>query len=161
MTLTAEQETALEALLAQLPEKGAQPATPAGPAAVGGASLARLVEAWLGISGADVRGALDGLLARKDGLEAQLRQASEAQPMDTAFGFLAAATLAFYSAERGANPKINTIVDAFYYISTCASVGYADVFAVTPAGRTIASLVMTLGPALTSRILNRPGAAQE
>jgi hypothetical protein len=47
-------------------------------------------------------------------------------------------------------------VDAFYYISTCASVGYADIFAVTQAGRAIAALVMIIGPALTTNSLNRP-----
>ena len=160
MTLTAEQETALAALLAKMPGKSA-PAAPAGAAGgTHGVSLAGLVETWLGLSGGDVRTALDGLLARKDGIEAQLRQAAEAQPMDTAFGFLAAATLAFYAAERDANPKIKTLVDAFYYITTCASVGYADVFAVTQTGRTIAALVMTLGPALTNRILDRPFGAR-
>ena len=45
---------------------------------------------------------------------------------------------------------------AFYYITTCASVGYADVFAVTQPGRAIAALVMIIGPALTNRVLDRP-----
>ncbi len=152
MTLTAEQEAALTALLAQMPAKSAPAAAPHAADSTRGISLAGLLETWLGLSGGDMRTALDGLLARKDGLEAQ--------PMDTAVGFLAAATLAFYTAERGANPKIKTLVDAFYYITTCASVGYADVFAVTQTGRTIASLVMTLGPALTNRILDRPFGAR-
>jgi len=50
----------------------------------------------------------------------------------------------FYLAERGTNPKIKTLVDALYYISTCLSVGYADIFAQTQTGRAIATLVMTV-----------------
>jgi hypothetical protein len=76
-------------------------------------------------------------------------------PLDAVFEFLATASLAFYTTEKDANPKIKTYVDAFYYIATCASVGYADVFAVTQTGRSIASLVMIVGPALTSRSLER------
>ena len=76
--------------------------------------------------------------------------------MDAAFEFLGAAALAFYLAERGVNPKVETYVDAFYYIATCASVGYADIFAATQAGRAIAALVMVVGPALAAKALERP-----
>ncbi|RWZ25404.1 ion channel, partial [Escherichia coli] len=61
-----------------------------------------------------------------------------------------------YLAEKHANPKIKTFTDAFYYISTCASVGFADIFAVTQSGKAIASLVMTVGPSLTAKALTRP-----
>lgn len=79
-------------------------------------------------------------------------------PLAALAQFLAAAALAFYAAEKGANPKIRTYVDAFYYISTCASVGYADIFAITQAGRAIAALVMMVGPALAARALEAPAA---
>ena len=69
---------------------------------------------------------------------------------------MGAAALAFFQAERGINPKINSYMDAYYYISTCASVGYADVFAVTQMGKAIAALVMTVGPALAAKALDRP-----
>jgi hypothetical protein len=70
---------------------------------------------------------------------------------------LGGAALAFYQAEKGVNPKIETFTDAFYYISTCASVGYADIFAQTQTGKAIASFVMIIGPALAAKSLDRPG----
>jgi hypothetical protein len=157
MTLNPEQEQALQDLVACLPAK---PSPPPSQERGQTGSIAGWAETWLGLSGEDVRAMLDGLVTGKDGIEAQLRGWSEAQPMDSAFGFIAAASLAFYSAEHGVNPKIKTVIDAFYYISTCASVGYADIFAMTQTGRTIAAMVMIVGPALASRALNRPGAPQ-
>ena len=70
--------------------------------------------------------------------------------------FIATAAAAFYVVEKDANPKIKGYIDAFYYIATCDSVGYADIFAATQTGRAVAALVMILGSALTSRALNRP-----
>jgi hypothetical protein len=58
------------------------------------------------------------------------------------------------------NPKITSYVDAFYYIATCASVGYADIFAATQTGRAIAAMVMIVGPALTSRALDKPAGTE-
>jgi hypothetical protein len=40
-------------------------------------------------------------------------------------------------------------------------VGYADIFAQTQAGRAIATLVMTVGPALTNEILDHPHKAED
>src|SRR5688572_29299020 len=54
---------------------------------------------------------------------------------------LGAATLAFYLAERGRNPKCNDVFDALVYTTTCCSVGYADIFARTPLGKVIGSLL--------------------
>ena len=115
-----------------------------------------LLSTWLGVSGADLREQLRGLLARKDGAERQALDWIEAHPFDSAFEFLSGAALAFYLAEKEANPRVKTYVDAFYYIATCASVGYADVFAATQTGRAIAGLVMIVGPALTNKALDRP-----
>ena len=111
---------------------------------------------WLGISHDDMLGIVRAIVTRKEGLENQILDWTEHRPVDAAFEFLSAAALTFYTAEKNSNPKIRTYVDAFYYIATCASVGYADVFAVTQTGRTIASLVMIVGPALTNRLLERP-----
>ena len=99
---------------------------------------------------------LQPLLQTKDDLTRQALDIAERYPLDSAVGFLAAASVVFYAAERGHNPKITSYIDAFYYISTCASVGYADIFAFTQTGRAIASLVMIVGPALTSHTLDRP-----
>ncbi len=141
-TLTLEQEQALEALAARVQ--------------AGHAAGSDLLKTWTGISLEEASRFVDGLLARKAALEGRLLGWVEQQPLEAPFAFLAACSLAFYSAEKETNPKIKTYVDAFYYISTCASVGYADVFAVTQKGRAIASLVMIVGPALTSHALERP-----
>ncbi len=148
MALTPEQQQALEALMAHVPP-------PAGPGPFPAAPSSDWLE-WLGFSRETVNGWLARLLADKDQLEARLLAWTERNPLEATFEFLTAATLGFYLAEKDDNPKIRTLLDAFYYISTCASVGYADIFAVTQTGRTIASLVMTIGPALTGRVLNRP-----
>jgi hypothetical protein len=54
------------------------------------------------------------------------------------------------------NPKVRTYWDALVFVSTCLSVGYADVFARTSAGKAIASALMTFGPAISGAILEEP-----
>jgi hypothetical protein len=66
---------------------------------------------------------------------------------------LGLATVAFYLAERGKNPKCKDIFDALIYTTTCCSVGYGDIFARTPAGKVLGSLLMTVGPAMTGAAL--------
>jgi len=56
----------------------------------------------------------------------------------------------FYKAEVGRNPKVNSYWDALVYVSTCASVGYGDIFAHTPVGKAIGSIVMTIGPSMAN-----------
>ena len=92
----------------------------------------------------------------KNQVEHTILDTIERKPLDSAMTFLASASAAFYAAEKGANPKITSYIDAFYYIATCASVGYADIFAATQTGRAIAAMVMIVGPALTSRALDKP-----
>ena len=145
-TLTHDQEC----LLAELCGPAPAPTAASMPAGNGD-----LLGAWLGLSTADLRRQLAGLLARKEGVEHQMLAWLERNPLDAAFEFLAGAALAFYLAEKDANPRIKTYVDAFYYIATCASVGYADIFAATQTGRSVAALVMIVGPGLTSRALDR------
>jgi len=60
----------------------------------------------------------------------------------------------FYAAERDHNPKVKDIYDAMVYCSTCLSVGYGDIFARTPVGKILGSLLMTLGPALSGQALD-------
>lgn len=146
MALTVEQEQALTDLVRRLPGAATAAAPPA----------PDLLQTWLGVSGADARRAQQTLLAHKTQLETRLLDWAEQNPFDAALEFLSAAAWAFYRVERDANPKIVTYTDAFYYIATCASVGYADMFAVTQPGRAIAALVMIVGPALTNRLLDRP-----
>lgn len=56
----------------------------------------------------------------------------------------------FYKAEVGKNPKVNSYWDALVYVSTCASVGYGDIFAHTPIGKAIGTVVMTIGPSMAN-----------
>ncbi len=63
------------------------------------------------------------------------------------------ATVLFFLAEEGHNPSVTTIWDAYHYIATSLSVGYANIFPVTPMGRAIGAVVMTVGPAMSGRAL--------
>ena len=114
------------------------------------------LQTWFGISQADVQSGITMLAAQRGEFEQKALQWIEHRPLDAAFEFMAAASLAFYMVEKDTNPKIDSYIDAFYYIATCASVGYADVFPVTHTGRAIASLVMIVGPAMAAKALDRP-----
>ena len=145
MALTPAQEQALEQLVAQMRQAQPKPA-----------SQPDMLQTWLGISQADLSEKIFALLGQKDEYEKRFLDWVNANPLEANVEFLGLAAWAFYQAEKGVNPKIETYVDAFYYISTCASVGFADMFAATQAGRTIAAIVMMLGPSLTGRALNYP-----
>ena len=149
MTLTPEQQAALDQLFAHVPtEHGStEPQSTAAP---------DVLQTWFGVSGGDLKAKLLTLFDQKNTFERQLLDMVEANPLDAAVTFIAAASYAFYVAEKDVNPKVKTYVDAFYYVATSASVGYADIFAMTQTGRAIASLVMIVGPALAARSLDRP-----
>ena len=72
------------------------------------------------------------------------------EPFTKLLGMVLTGAALFYKAEVGHNPKVNSYYDALVYVSTCASVGYGDIFAVTPAGKLIGSAVMTVGPAMAN-----------
>jgi len=147
MTLTSEQEQALDELFANVPGQAA---------GNGAAAQPDFLQTWFGVSGRELKAQLLALFDKKNEFESRLLDLVESNPLDAAVTFLAGASYAFYIAEKGVNPKVKTYVDSFYYISTCASVGYADIFAATQAGRAIAALVMIVGPALAARSLDRP-----
>src|SRR3954451_2009585 len=67
----------------------------------------------------------------------------------------------FYYAEGDANPKVNTIYDALEYCSSSLSVGYTNIFPQTPLGKTVATLLMTYGPALSGAMLEGPKQSHE
>ncbi|HUJ25415.1 MAG TPA: ion channel [Myxococcales bacterium] len=73
--------------------------------------------------------------------------------------FVCAAAALFYCAEEGHNPSVRTFWDALHYISTSLSVGYANIFPVTQAGKAIGAVVQMVGPALSSKALD-PGALE-
>jgi len=69
---------------------------------------------------------------------------------------VALSSLLFYAAEREHNPKVNDVFDASVYCSTCLSVGYGDIFAKTPLGKLIGTVLMTIGPALSGAAMDGP-----
>ena len=140
MAVTLEQQQALDALMKQI-NKPAEP---------------DMLQTWLGFSREEIRSKVLAVLDKKTEYQHLALDWIERNPLDASLEILGVASWAFYEAEKGVNPKVATFMDAFYYISTCASVGYADIFAVTQAGRAIAALVMIVGPALTTGSLNRP-----
>jgi hypothetical protein len=68
--------------------------------------------------------------------------------------FVCTAAALFYCAEHEANPAVKTYFDALHYVSTSLSVGYANLFPVTQAGKVIASVVQMVGPALSAKALD-------
>jgi len=115
-----------------------------------------MLKTFTGISSAQVVEAWRVVMDKRGEIESEIVERLTRYPMESLAGFLLGTSAAFYLAEREANPKIKTFVDALYYISTCLSVGYADIFAQTQAGRAIATLVMTVGPSLTGELLDPP-----
>jgi hypothetical protein len=89
-----------------------------------------------------------------ESLKRELRAAVERDPFDATVVTVLGGAFLFYQAEHGHNPKVATYWDALVFVSTCMSVGYADVFARTPAGKAIASALMTLGPSLSGGMLS-------
>ncbi len=89
-------------------------------------------------------------------LKTDLRDRFNADPVGSMAGTVAIGALLFYRAEKGHNPKVKTYYDALVYVSTNLSVGFSDIFAVTPMGKTIGTLLMTYGPAMATRALDEP-----
>ena len=96
-----------------------------------------------------------------DGLHARLREVQREDPMKAILGTVLSATTAFYLLERGHNPKVRSFYDALVYVSTNLSVGYSDIFAHTPAGKVLGSVLMAYGPALAASAFDRPTAAAD
>src|ERR1700754_2265684 len=90
-------------------------------------------------------------------LKEKMRDYQAREPANAIVLTVLGAAAAFYVAERGRNPKVTSFSDALVYASTNLSVGYSDIFAKTPSGKAIGSLLMTYGPALATRALDTPG----
>jgi hypothetical protein len=82
------------------------------------------------------------------------------RPAQNTLVILGLAAVLFYQAERGVNPKVNTIYDALEYCSSSLSVGYTNIFPKTPIGKLVATMLMTYGPALSGAILDGPRSAR-
>jgi hypothetical protein len=104
-----------------------------------------------------VKGAADnGLLESWSEVKRELREGMNRDPLDALAVTVLGGSFLFYLAEKDENPKVETYVDALLFISTCLSVGYADVFAKTQAGKAIATAIMTVGPAMAAKALDAP-----
>ena len=110
-------------------------------------SLAALV-----LGGAQANG-LEGSYAS---LKKALREGVTRDPLDALVVTVLGGSFLFYLAEKDENPKVTTFWEALVYVSTCLSVGYADIFARTSAGRAIATAIMTVGPAMAAKALDAP-----
>jgi hypothetical protein len=100
--------------------------------------------------------AQNGLLESWAEVKRELREGMTKDPLDALAVTVLGGSFLFYMAEKDENPKITTYVDALVFISTCLSVGYADVFAKTRAGKAIATAVMMVGPAMAAKALDPP-----
>lgn len=82
-------------------------------------------------------------------------------PASSTLKTVATATLLFYAAERRVNPKVTSMMDALLYVTTCLSVGYADIHPMTPTGKLIGSALMVVGPSLAATALSGPRDAKD
>lgn len=96
-----------------------------------------------------------------DLIKTAIRDGVARDPLDALVATVLGGSFLFYLAEKDENPKVKTYWDALVYISTCLSVGYADIFARTSAGKAIASALMTVGPAMAAKALDPPNAPQD
>jgi hypothetical protein len=92
-------------------------------------------------------------------LQGEAREFQAREPMTATLAAVLGGAAAFYLAERGRNPKVESFYDALIYSSTNISVGYSDIFARTPAGKVVGSLLMTYGPALAAGTFDPPKGA--
>lgn len=66
-------------------------------------------------------------------------------------GFVVLGATALYWLEKGTNPRLETIIDALWWaVATVTTVGYGDVFPVTPPGKIMGMFLMLFGTALFS-----------
>jgi len=83
------------------------------------------------------------------------------EPTETTLRLVAMASSAFYAAERHANPRVDSFEAAVEYVTTSLSVGYSNIFPVTPQGKVIASLLATFGPSMAAGLMAPPRAQTE
>lgn len=88
-------------------------------------------------------------------LDAKLTKLTD-KPAQNTVALVSGAAVLFYMAERGHNPKVRDLYDALIYCTTNISVGYCDIFAQTPVGKLIGSMLMTIGPSMAAKTLDGP-----
>ncbi len=91
----------------------------------------------------------------------QARADATAAPIDELSALVTWSAALFYWAESDVNSGVRDYWDALHYIATSLSVGYANIFPVTPLGKTIGAVVQMIGPALSARALEPAQAATD
>jgi len=91
-----------------------------------------------------------------DRFKGGVREGFARDPMGSVLATVLGSAWLFYKAERGHNPKVKSYYDALVYVSTNLSVGYSDIFAKTPRGKAIGTVLMTYGPAMAAKIFDTP-----
>ncbi len=86
-----------------------------------------------------------------DALAPETLPVQPAAPIDPLVELVVTATALFYLAEKDENPRVESYWDAFHYVASAVSVGYANLFPVTAMGKLIGGMVMMLGPSLATR----------
>jgi hypothetical protein len=82
------------------------------------------------------------------------REILNRNPLESLLALVFGGAALYYLAERGKNEKVRHYWDALEYTSTCASVGYTNIFPETPLGKIIASILFLIGPNLAARALD-------
>jgi hypothetical protein len=106
----------------------------------------------------DVKNAI-GKLLPLNALDQTLPRLAE-QPARNTAAIVGLASMVFYVAERGRNPRVKDITDASLYCATCLNVGYADMHPVTRVGKLVGTFLQTIGPSLVTKVLDGPASAQ-
>lgn len=88
------------------------------------------------------------------------REVATAHPLESLLAVVFGGAAVYYLAERGRNEKVRHYWDALEFVSTCASVGYSNIFPNTPIGKIVASTLFLIGPTLCTRALDPPETPQ-
>ena len=130
---------------------------PSAPRPAAGAALAGLpgeLASLLPIALGLLAGGGDDYAAAKRAVRAWAKD----DPIDALLATVLGGGVAFYLAERDANPACATPWDGILYMATCLSVGYDNLFPTTPAGHALATAVQTFGPQLANMAFDPPAA---
>jgi hypothetical protein len=93
-------------------------------------------------------------------LKESIRDRYVSDPMGTTATTLLAAAYLFYRAEHETNPKVDSYYAALEYIASSLSVGYTDIYPKTPLGKSIASMMMTMGPGMVGGLFDGGNASR-
>ncbi len=121
--------------------------------------MSRFAEGFEPVTLQDIKSAVTKVITGNGALDKWAPRLKE-EPCRNTVAFVGLTSLLFFLSERGRNPKVNTIIDATLYCSTCLNVGYADIHPVTQAGKLLGTLLMTFGPGLVSRTMEGSKSAE-